>query len=223
MRIRPTGNAPGGVTSIRTQLEIALCFCWGIAMHHHHITNRHPSHCMRETHGPSRAGTVYDPHHHYDGSVSNSRRIKQNLVPALVKDADGIPVHHGIVERGFDKLRAIVQMYVLDKQEARSCACNPTMYAFAVRLYMFEDELCMHGIFVVPQSITRTFEYHHCRATALTEEIKFGDASPVIRSNRDKIVFDEFEYDSTSMRRTTPLPIHHSCLSHVQPPHVQTG
>ena len=34
------------------------------------------------------------------------------------------------------------------------------------------------------------------------EEIKFGDASEVIRDNRSKIVYDEFEYDQTSVRRT---------------------
>ena len=44
---------------------------------------------------------------------------------------------------------------------------------------------------------------------APTEEIKFGDASPVIRDNRDKIVFDEFEYDTTSLRRTGQLLVHH--------------
>ena len=55
-------------------------------------------------------------------------------MPALVKGEDGRPIHHGIVERGFDKLRAIVQVYVLDKQEARVCVCNPITHAFAIRL-----------------------------------------------------------------------------------------
>ena len=53
-------------------------------------------------------------------------------VPASVKGEDGRPVHHGIVERSYDKLRAIVQMYVLDKQEARVSVCTPGMYAFTV-------------------------------------------------------------------------------------------
>ena len=75
-----------------------------------------------------------DSHHRSSRLVCHPIRIQQQQVPALVKDEDGNPVHHGIVERGFDKLRAIVQMYVLDKQEARVCVCNPTMYAFAVRL-----------------------------------------------------------------------------------------
>ena len=42
-------------------------------------------------------------------------------VPALVKDEDGWPIHHGIVERAYDKLRAIIQTYVLDRQEAWVC------------------------------------------------------------------------------------------------------
>ena len=63
-------------------------------------------------------------------------------------------------------------------------------------------------------------DYDHHHMNAPTEDIKFGDASPVVQANRDKIVFDEFEYDSTSMRRTVPLPVHHSCLPHVHPPHV---
>ena len=42
-------------------------------------------------------------------------------VPTLVRDEDGDPFHHGIVERAFDKLRSIVHRYVVDKQEAWSC------------------------------------------------------------------------------------------------------
>ena len=42
--------------------------------------------------------------------------------------------------------------------------------------------------------------------TSRNQEIKFGDASQVIRDNRSKIIFDEFEYDQTSMRRII-LPI----------------
>ena len=36
-----------------------------------------------------------------------------------VAQVDGKPVMHGVVERQYDILRAIVQMYVTDKQEAR--------------------------------------------------------------------------------------------------------
>ena len=39
-------------------------------------------------------------------------------VPTVVQ-VDGKPVMHGIVERHYDILRAIIQMYVTDKQEAR--------------------------------------------------------------------------------------------------------
>ena len=36
----------------------------------------------------------------------------------------------------------------------------------------------------------------------VVQEIKFGDASPVVCELRDKLVFDEFEWDQTSVRRT---------------------
>ena len=39
-------------------------------------------------------------------------------VPTVVK-VDGKSVQHGVVERQYDILRAIIQMYVTDKQEAR--------------------------------------------------------------------------------------------------------
>ena len=39
-------------------------------------------------------------------------------VPTVVH-MNGRPVHHGVVERAYDKLRAIIQMYVLHKQEDR--------------------------------------------------------------------------------------------------------
>ena len=48
-------------------------------------------------------------------------RIGMQQVPALVKDEDGDPIHHGSGERAYDKLRAIIQTYVLDKQEAWAC------------------------------------------------------------------------------------------------------
>ena len=52
------------------------------------------------------------------------------------------------------------------------------------------------------------------------EEIKFGDASPVVRDNRDKIVFDEFEYDQTSVRRIVALFAQHLCSLYAHPPSV---
>ena len=39
-------------------------------------------------------------------------------VPTVVF-VNGKPVHHGVVERAYDKLRAIIQLYVLHKQEDR--------------------------------------------------------------------------------------------------------
>ena len=39
-------------------------------------------------------------------------------VPTVVK-ANGKPVHRGVVDRQYDNLRAIIQMFVTDKQEAR--------------------------------------------------------------------------------------------------------
>ena len=39
------------------------------------------------------------------------------LVPTVVNGEDGRPVHHGVVERAYDRLRFCVQRYVVDKQE----------------------------------------------------------------------------------------------------------
>ena len=52
------------------------------------------------------------------------------------------------------------------------------------------------------------------------KDIKFGDASPVVRANRDKSVFDEFEYDQTSVRRIVALLAQHLCSLHAHPPSV---
>ena len=49
------------------------------------------------------------------------------------------------------------------------------------------------------------------------KEIKFGDASPVVRDNRDKIVFDEFEYDQTSVRRIAVLFARHQWSLYAHP------
>ena len=48
---------------------------------------------------------------------------------------DGTPIHHDIVERSYDKLRAIIQMYVVHKQEDRLCVCGSAIYTPAVRLH----------------------------------------------------------------------------------------
>ena len=53
-------------------------------------------------------------------------------VPVLVKGEDGEPVHHGIVERSYDKLRPINQMFVRFKQEDRVCVCGPAVCTFAI-------------------------------------------------------------------------------------------
>ena len=45
-------------------------------------------------------------------------RMPMQQVPTVVH-MNGCPVHHGVVERAYDKLRAIIQMYVLHKQEDR--------------------------------------------------------------------------------------------------------
>ena len=45
-------------------------------------------------------------------------RMPMQQVPTVVH-MNGRPVHHGVVERAYDKLRAIIQMYVLHKQEDR--------------------------------------------------------------------------------------------------------
>ena len=45
-------------------------------------------------------------------------RMPMQQVPTVVH-INGKPVHHGIVERAYDKLRAVVQLYVTHKQEDR--------------------------------------------------------------------------------------------------------
>ena len=74
LHCRPTGNKKGGVTSYRTQTEIAMCFAWGTDTHctrvcvittrqgvyvhhgatcvlpHTNICSRHPPHCLYAVH-----------------------------------------------------------------------------------------------------------------------------------------------------------------------------
>ena len=45
-------------------------------------------------------------------------RMPMQQVPTVVHMNDA-PVHHGVVERAYEKLRAIIQLYVLHKQEDR--------------------------------------------------------------------------------------------------------
>ena len=99
-------------------------------------------------------------------------------VPTIVRDGDGNRVSHGIVERMYDKCRAILQVYVIDKQEDH-------MY-----VYMY----CAHIHIQTHKPIIAD--------AGLYKDIKFGDACEVALSNKDNIRFDEFEYVMTSMRRT---------------------
>ena len=55
---------------------------------------------------------------------THNHKTNQSHVPAFVRGTDGTPVHHGIVERAFDRLRATIQRYVLDKQEDRACVLH---------------------------------------------------------------------------------------------------
>ena len=54
-------------------------------------------------------------HHHI--FIYARIRMPMKLVPTVVNGEDGLPLHHGIVERCYDRLRVCVQRYVVDKQE----------------------------------------------------------------------------------------------------------
>ena len=107
-------------------------------------------------------------------------------VPTVVHGLTDRPIHHGIVERSYDKLRAIVQMYVLHKQEDRSCVCLLATCTQSITCYSI----------VRPCASYRSTPLHTSH-----QEIKFGDASDVVRANKHRITYDEFEYDTTSVRR----------------------
>ena len=64
---------------------------------------------------------VCDSHRCQNLCIHHTLRIPMKNVPALVMDEGGRPLHHGSVERSYDRLRQIIQMYVLDKQEDRVC------------------------------------------------------------------------------------------------------
>ena len=70
--------------------------------------------------------TVSISHHHH--MFMNARiRMPMKLVPTVVNGEDGRPVHHGVVERAYDRLRFCVQRYVVDKQEdCLATVCLPT-------------------------------------------------------------------------------------------------
>ena len=55
----------------------------------------------------------------------------------------------------------------------------------------------------------------------VAQEIKFGDASPVVCELRDKIVFGEFEFDQTSVRRTESIARQHYIHYMHYPSHIQ--
>ena len=50
--------------------------------------------------------------------IFTGHRMPMQQVPTVVF-VNGKPIHHGVVERAYEKLRAIIQLYVLHKQEAR--------------------------------------------------------------------------------------------------------
>ena len=119
-----------------------MCFTWRTASHCTHMCDRRPSHCMcaiqchmcitTHSHERSPSATLHVcntvPHVYcctlMHGLLYHTRRIGQQQVPALVRGEDGTPIHHGVVERSYDKLRAIIQLYVLHKQEARTCVLH---------------------------------------------------------------------------------------------------
>ena len=48
------------------------------------------------------------------------------------------------------------------------------------------------------------------------QDIKFGDASEVVRANRENITHDEFEYDTTSVRRIASI----ACVASISAVHA---
>ena len=109
------------------------------------------------------------------------------LVPTVVNGEDGRPVHHGVVERAYDRLRFCVQRYVVDKQED----CIATVCLLCVvrcNAIIRTSSMCVHECVCVCMC-----HYH--------EEIFYGEASEVVTAN-ETIKFDEFEHDQTSVRRT---------------------
>ena len=50
--------------------------------------------------------------------IFTGHRMPMQQVPTVVF-VNRKPIHHGVVERSYEKLRAIIRLYVLHKQEAR--------------------------------------------------------------------------------------------------------
>ena len=57
----------------------------------------------------------------------------------------------------------------------------------------------------------------------VAQEIKFGEASPVICQLRDKLVFDEFEFDTTSIRRTMSIAMQYDIHCMHSPSNIHRG
>ena len=58
------------------------------------------------------------------------------------------------------------------------------------------------------------------RSNIPPQEIKFGDAFEVVRANKHRITYDEFEYDCTSLRRTAPPHVIPHQLPSIHSQHV---
>ena len=59
-----------------------------------------------------------------------------------------------------------------------------------------------------PSVIPMCDHVHHTNRYRLHishQDIKFSDASEVVRANKSRITYDEFEYDTTSVRKIGPL------------------
>ena len=134
-------------------------------------------------------------------------------VPVLVHGVDGKPLHHGVVERHYGRLRAIIQMYVLHKQEDRPCMCLSVTYTPTIRCGAYIDcsvqsPTHTHQPSVVPMHDHVQHLIQH-QSNIPCQEIKFGDLSEVLRAKKNTITYDEFEYDCTSIRRIAPLSVIH--------------
>ena len=64
-----------------------------------------------------------------------THRVPLPQVPVVVQRG-GKPVHHGTVERAYEKLRAIIQMFVLHKQEDRRLVWPPVVSFSSIEQHM---------------------------------------------------------------------------------------
>ena len=196
MTCRHTGNSSGW----RIQLEIALCFAWGSAHCCTHMSGRMSPHCMCAIQYTSRVHVVLPLLHII--TAPDSMHTHSDQGGCATRADEG--VRRGRQTRPPRHRRA----------ELRSppCHCPNVCFGqaggsplpvcvFATRTTIACACVNMH----TPGTLRCVWMY------ASHEEIKFGDASPVVRDNRDRIVYDEFEYDQTSIRRIGLLSTH--CLS----------